>query len=160
MLARAWGLCSRARRLTYRERERGRGMEPNRCVDFVMLRHFHFLVMIAPRVKGSCCADRANCAARGHSAEQLVRRQVRCSAACHLVLALGFALFFIGLGHLMTASTRLLVKLQQQQNTGEHRAACHRFSWSLCRTCCWSSGCGALCSVIARLMTVVCLAAF
>lgn len=32
------------------QRERGK---PNRCVDFVMLRHFHFLVLIAPRAKGA-----------------------------------------------------------------------------------------------------------
>jgi len=46
-------------------------------------------------------------------------------------------------------------------HSGKHRAAaCHRFSWLLCRTYCWSSGCGALCRVFASLMTVVCLAPF
>jgi len=76
--------------------------------------HLSFPGLDSTPGEGCFCADRANCAACGHSAEQLIRRQVRCNAACHLVLALLFALFFIDIGHLMTVSTRLLVKLQRQ----------------------------------------------
>jgi hypothetical protein len=126
-------------------------------VDIVTLRHVNFFGLIASSPRAGCVGTvecrrcQQQSAARFHGTEaavttvctsgQLVGQQV-----CHLFLAPGnlhlcLHCSLMTVGHLMTPSVPDCLLLSFRNNldkvaecTGKHRAAVHRFSWSLCRT--------------------------